>query len=83
MRSLKLVVFTLSFVALSSVLLRYGYERWVVQRKSVLDQYARPAEATVREATSLEELGALALQILAFSEMIYWTSPSLAVQRAS
>jgi len=56
MRGLKLVVFTLSFLALSSQLMRHIYVQWIVQRQSVLNKYARPVEAAVREATSIEEL---------------------------
>ena len=56
MRGLKLTVFVLSFLALTSQLLRHTYERWIVRRTSVIDKYATPSTSTARDATSLEDL---------------------------
>src|ERR1043165_1816082 len=57
MRGLKLTVFVLFFLALTSQLLRHTYERWIVRRTSVIDKYATPSATTARDATSLEDLG--------------------------
>ena len=58
MRGLKLVVFLLSLLALSSQLIRHAYVRWVENRESVLFQYEAPEKSEIRDAMSLAALEA-------------------------
>lgn len=56
MRGLKLVVFLLSLLALSSQLIRHAYVRWIENRESILFKYEPPEKNEIREAKSLAEL---------------------------
>ncbi|MEO7795678.1 MAG: hypothetical protein ABIV06_12990 [Thermoanaerobaculia bacterium] len=58
MRGLKLVVFLLSLLALSSQLIRHAYVRWIENRDSVLFKYEPPEKNEIRDAKSLAELEA-------------------------
>jgi hypothetical protein len=59
MRTLKVVVFLLTFLCLSAQLIRHIYVRWVQEQGSVLDKYARAVHQEIRNATSLQALDKL------------------------
>jgi hypothetical protein len=56
MRTLKVVVFLLTFLCLSAQLIRHAYIRWVQEQESVLDKYALDVHQEIRNATSLQGL---------------------------
>src|SRR3954466_14684559 len=56
MRALRITLFILAFVILSSQTFRHAYVRWIEHRGSVLDKYDTDTEKQITEANSLDEL---------------------------
>src|SRR3954467_15994678 len=56
MRALRITLFVIAFVVLTSQTFRHAYVRWLEPRTSVLDKYNTETDKQIITAKSLEEL---------------------------